>query len=144
MKLRYSEILPENSGGGVSLGSFGVRSAGGCWRSASRAARRALAVASCSANCCKSSRLGSGVAGVSVSSFRGLWLETGKELTLEEPSSMAGSVTRLPVSKMSFENVRGDTGERRKARVRQGRPKAERTKRNSERMQDQQEEEEQD
>src|SRR5205814_7030751 len=68
MKLRYSEILPENSGGGVSLGSFGVRSAGGCWRSTSRAARRALAVASCSANCCKSSRLGSGVAGVSESS----------------------------------------------------------------------------
>ena len=57
-------------------------------------------------------------------------------------STMDESITRPPVSKMSFENVRGDAGERRKARVRQGPPKAERTKRNSERMQDQQEQEE--
>ena len=47
----------------------------------------------------------------------------------------------LAVSSTKAQLVRGDAGERRKARVRQGRPKAERTKRNSERMQDQQEEE---
>ena len=57
---------------------------------------------------------------------------------------MAGSVTRLPVSKMSFENVRvaDRIGERQSSTgTAQGGADV---KRNSERMQDQQEEEEQD
>jgi len=58
---------------------------------------------------------------------------------------MDGSITRPPVSKKSFENVRGGSGRKTKGESSTGTAQGGTdVKRNSERMQDQQEEEEQD